>query len=205
MPLSTLALLAAWWLPVLAIVSAIASLALSIPVSRLLRAKKVPLRTHWGYLATQLVAGIAIVVAVVAVVPQFSPTDRASKVETAMTQTSGNEIPVGAINRLRAHWLTAQIQFSVAPADPDQLETIRVRISDHVYLEAGHPGQQWSVRALTDASGRLVPVEPDRPYTIGVDVGASPEELADRFYEEIYFWWVELHPGQEPAPQQLPA
>jgi hypothetical protein len=189
----------------LAIVSAIASLALSIPVSRLLHAKKVPLRTHWSYLATQVVAGIAIVIAAIAVVPQFSSPDRAPEVETPMTQTPGNQIPARAINRLRAHWPTAQIQFSVAPGAPDQLETIRVRVSDHVYLEAGHSGRQWSVHAFTDASGRLVPVEPDRPYTMGVDVGASPEELADRFYEEIYLWWAELHPGQESAPQQLPA
>ncbi|MGO4536618.1 hypothetical protein [Leifsonia sp. 2MCAF36] len=205
MPLSTFALLTSWWAPVLAIISAVASLVLSVPVSRLFRVKKVPLRKHWGQLATQLIAAIAVLVAIVALVPQSNPSDHTSKLESFMTETSGNQNSARTINRLRAHWPTAQIQLTVAPDVQGQLQTIRVRVSDHVYLEAAHPGKQWSVRALTDESGQLVPVQPEQPYTIGVDVGASPEELADRFYEEIYFWWVELHPGQKRPPEQLPA
>ena len=74
-----------------------------------------------------------------------------------------------------------------------------MKVSPHMYLEATHTGPQWTVHPLTDASGRLVPLEPDHPYTIGVDATAPPEDFADRFYEEIYFWWMKLHPGETPA------
>ncbi|MFE4948830.1 hypothetical protein ACFQ9V_01860 [Leifsonia sp. NPDC056665] len=205
LPLTIVALLTSWWVPLLSLAAAGWALALAVPVSRLFFTKRVPLRMHWRPLVVQLLACLAIVLAVVAVVPQFTHPRTPSKGAAAMSESVGSQTVARVLGRLRAHWPDAQVDFALSPDSPDQLENVRVRVSDHVVLEAMHTGPMWAVHPLTDASGRLVPVEPDRPYTIGVDVSAPPEEFADRFYEEVYFWWVKLHPGQDPAPPQLPA
>lgn len=202
-PLTVLALLTSWWLPLVSVVAAVWALVLAIPVSRLYFGKRVPLRLHWRPLAVQALACVAIVLAVVASVPQFTHARPPSKGVIAMSESLGSQTVSRVLGRLRAHWSSADVGFTLSPDSPDQLESVRVKLSAHVFLEAIHNGPLWAVHPVTDASGRLVPVEPDHPYTIGVEVSAPPEEFADRLYEEVYFWWVKLHPGQDPAQQQV--
>ncbi|WP_434317453.1 hypothetical protein [Leifsonia sp. P73] len=205
MPLAIVALLTSWWAPLLSVAAAGWALALAVPVSRLFLSTRVPLRLHWRPLLVHVLACLAIVLAVVAVVPQFTHPRTPSKGAAAMSESVGSQTIARVLGRIRAHWPDAQVDFVLSPDSPDQLENVRVRVSDHVLLEAMQTGPMWAVHPVTDASGRLVPLEPDHPYTIGVDVSAPPEEFADRFYEEVYFWWVKLHPRQDPAPPQLPS
>ncbi|CAM5305888.1 hypothetical protein [Leifsonia shinshuensis] len=202
-PLSVLALLTSWWLPLFSVVAAASALALAVPVSRLFFSKRVPLRLQWRPLAVQVLACVALVLAVVALVPASTHPRPPSKGVSAMSESLDSQTVSRVLGRLRAHWPAVEVGFTLSPGSPDHLESVRVKVSDHVFLEAMHTGPMWAVHPVTDASGRLVPVEPDHPYTIGVEVSASPEEFADRLYEEVYFWWVRLHPGQQPVPPQL--
>jgi hypothetical protein len=202
LPLSALALVGAWWLPAMSGIVAVYALVVSILVSRLYFSKRVRLRTHWPLLATQLVAVAAIAVSVVALVPHSTVPAPPSKETSAMSQPLGDQTLQRILGRLRAHWPSIEAEFIQTASDP--VQSIIVRVSDHVLLEATHPGAYWSVRPMTDTSGSLLPLEPDHPYTIGLDASASPEDVADRFYEEIYYWWTKLHPVRAPG-EGLPA
>ncbi|WP_309619810.1 hypothetical protein [Salinibacterium sp.] len=46
---------------------------------------------------------------------------------------------------------------------------------------------------MMEISGQIRPVEQSRAYGIGVDTVDGADEIADRFYEEVRFWWGKLH------------
>ncbi|WP_431280342.1 hypothetical protein [Leifsonia poae] len=150
----------AFWIPVLAIVSALGSLVMTIPASRLFYAKKIPLRKHWRLFAVQVAAGAAVALAILVLVHPFGSADRTSKVETAMSHSTGNHAMNRVIDRLRAHWPSAEIQVTLVPTDPNQLASVRVRVADHVFIEADHPGAQWAVTVFADRSGEAAPSNP---------------------------------------------
>jgi hypothetical protein len=203
--LSIVALVMAWPAPLVGMMAAVWSLVLTIPITRLFVRAKVPYAKHWGYTATQLFAVIAIVASVVALIPGPHSPSPIRKVENAMPYVYEGSVTARIVDRIHVHWPSAEVRAEFADNDPEKPTAIRVRVATHVLLEADPGGDQWSVRPMTDESGKPVPVLPEHPYTIGVRPDEVPEEIADRFYEEIYFWWQKLHPGVPPTYPDVPA
>jgi hypothetical protein len=154
---------------------------------------------------TQVFAVVAIVASVFVIVPGPHSHAPTQKVENAMPRPYEGSATARIVDRILTHWPSAEVDAEFAGNDPDKPSSIRVRVATHVLLEADPAEHHWSVRPMTDASGTLVPVLPEHPYTIGVRPDEAPEEIADRFYEEIYFWWQKLHPGVTPEQPVAPA
>ncbi|MDQ1607869.1 MAG: hypothetical protein QOE16_601 [Microbacteriaceae bacterium] len=203
--LSVVALVMAWFAPFVGITAGVWSLVLTIPITRLLVRAKVPLAKHWGYTATQVFAVVAIAASVSVMLPGLHSPTPSPKAENAMSRPYEGSLTARIVDRILTHWPSANVQAEFAGGDPDKPSFVRVRVSTHVLLEADPAEHHWSVRPMTDASGTLVPVEPERTYTIGVTPNESPEEVADRFYEEIFFWWQKLHPDVTPTQPVAPA
>ena len=97
------------------------------------------------------------------------------------------------VARLRVHWPQGNISAEFVDGDPDEPDFVRVRVGDQVYLDASPGELNWSARPMIEISGRIRPVEQSRAYGIGVSTVDGTDEIADRFYEEVRFWWGKLH------------
>ena len=114
-----------------------------------------------------------------------------------MTHAIEGPLARDIVNRLRLHWPAAEASAKVADGDADVPTFVRVRVATAVFLDAAPGEYQWSVRPMTDASGSIQPAEGSRAYGIGAHTEDGAEAIADRFYEEVRFWWAKLHPGTE--------
>jgi hypothetical protein len=99
------------------------------------------------------------------------------------------------VARLRAHLPQGNISAEVVDGDPDVPDFVRVQVGDQVYLDASSGELNWSARPMMEISGQIRPVEQSRAYGIGVSTVDGADEIADRFYEEVRFWWGKLHPA----------
>ena len=95
------------------------------------------------------------------------------------------------VDRIHVHWPKAQAHIA---HDAPVSMPVRVRIADSLWLEL-HPPKHghtpWTVAPVTEQLGKYTNVENTYGYGIGVRANADPEAVADRFYEEVRFWWNE--------------
>jgi hypothetical protein len=91
----------------------------------------------------------------------------------------------GALARLKLHW-------PELPAGADGTG-IRLRVSGKLWLHATPPALlnlHWAVRPLAERHGALVEIAHTYPYQLGVTANHSPEDVADRLYNELGWWWI---------------
>jgi hypothetical protein len=70
---------------------------------------------------------------------------------------------------------------------------IRLRVSGRLWLHAAPPalaGAHWLTRPLAERGDRLVEIDHAHPYALGVNAAHSPEDVADRLYNELGYWWI---------------
>lgn len=97
-------------------------------------------------------------------------------------------------DRLRLHWPAAACGGEI---DAQGYLIVRMRVVDALWLELRSPSPPqgimvppWTVGPIeADATGAWRTVS--RAYGIGHRAAASAEDVADRFYEEVRFWWAE--------------
>jgi hypothetical protein len=112
-----------------------------------------------------------------------------------MTRAFEDSLSGDIVARLRAHWPQVDISAEFVDGVPG---FVRVRVGDHVFLDAVSGEQNWVARPMKEMSGQIRPAEPSRSYGIGVKTTDGADAIADRFYEEARFWWATLHsPGIE--------
>ncbi|MCU1599222.1 MAG: hypothetical protein JWQ47_2961 [Glaciihabitans sp.] len=111
-----------------------------------------------------------------------------------MTRAFEGSLSGDIVTRLRAHWPEADPIVECVDGDPDALRFVRVRVGDRVYLDAAPGKFNWSARPMKETSGQISPVTASRSYGIGVKTADGADAIADRFYEELRFWWAKLHP-----------
>jgi hypothetical protein len=100
------------------------------------------------------------------------------------------------VARLKAHWPEAEASVEWVDGDADAPHFVRVRIGDRVYLDAVPSEFNWKTRPMKEVSGQIRPAEASRSYGMGVKTADGADAIADRFYEEVRFWWTKLHaPG----------
>lgn len=90
-----------------------------------------------------------------------------------------------ALARLHVHW--PQL---AAGADGTG---IRLRVVGRLWLHAAPPalaGSHWLVRPLAEQGDRLVEIGHAHPYALGVTAEHTPEDVADRLYNELGYWWI---------------
>jgi len=106
-----------------------------------------------------------------------------------------HEIVDRICNRLRLHWAAAECSGDV---DAAGTLIVRVRVVDSLWLELRSPNPPtpdgivppWSARPIevnTHGAERVV----SHTYAVGLRSPATAEDVGDRFYEEIRFWWAE--------------
>ena len=160
-----------------------------------LRGARIPGRIRWPLVAGEATAVLSILLAVTLVVTQFSPPASHPKEVNAMTYAEGT-LTGDIVNRLRLHWPDADVTAEVADGDGGVPNFVRVRVAATVYLDAVPGEHTWTVRPMTEESGSFRPVSGSRAYGIGVSTDDGAEAIADRFYEEVRFWWAKLHPSE---------
>lgn len=111
-----------------------------------------------------------------------------------MTRTFEGPLSGAIVARLHAHWPGADIQVECVDGDPDVLSFVRVRVADHVYLDAVPGELNWVARPMIEVAGHIHPADGSRSYGTGVKTADGADAIADRFYEEVRFWWAKLHP-----------
>jgi len=90
-----------------------------------------------------------------------------------------------ALARLKLHW-------PELPAGADG-SGIRIRVTGKLWLHATPPAvfnAHWAVRPLAERNGVLAEIANAYPYQLGVTANHSPEDVADRLYNELGFWWI---------------
>jgi hypothetical protein len=111
-----------------------------------------------------------------------------------MTTATEGSLSGDIVARLLVHWPEADPSVECVDGNPDAPQFVRVRVGDQVYLDAVPSKSNWTVRPMREISGQSRPVEASRSYGIGVKTADGADAIADRFYEEVRFWWAKLHP-----------
>lgn len=151
-------------------------------------------RVRGPLIAGQVAAVLSIVLAVTIAVPRFLPTTPDLKEQFAMSHSYEGSLTGGIIDRLRQHWPEADVTAEFDNGDPDSPTFIRVRVATDVYLDAVPGEVGWTARPMAVVGGKIIPVENNPAYGFGVTANDPAELIADRFYEEVRFWWAQLHP-----------
>jgi len=97
-------------------------------------------------------------------------------------------------DRIRLHWTSSVCEGNV---DADETIVVRVAVVDKLWLELRSPPSPadgstppWTVGPVeVDAAKMRRAVS--RIYGVGLRADASAEDVADRLYEEVRFWWSE--------------
>jgi hypothetical protein len=191
----SVASLAVVWLPFLALPLAILGLVWAAQADVLLRRGHAPWRIRWPTVAGQLVGILSILLTVLLALTPHSPAPTTPREDHAMTRAFEDSLSGDIVARLRAHWPQVDISAEFVDGVPG---FVRVRVGDHVFLDAVSGEQNWVARPMKEMSGQIRPAEPSRSYGIGVKTTDGADAIADRFYEEARFWWAKLHsPGIE--------
>jgi hypothetical protein len=181
--------------PFAAVPTAVVGLLLTSQAHWQLRGSRTPRRIRWPLIAGEATAVLSILLAVTLAVTQFSPPASNPREANAMTHAVEGTLTGDIVNRLRLHWPAAEVNVEVADDDTGVPIYVRVRVAATVFLDAVPGEQTWTVRPMTDESGTIRPVNGSRAYGIGVRTEDGAEAIADRFYEEVRFWWAKLHPS----------
>jgi len=192
--LVSVASLAVVWFPFLAVPLAVLGLVWSAQADVLLRRGRAPWRFRWLTVAGQLIAVLSILLTAFLALTPHSPAPTVPREDHAMTRAIEGSLSGDIVARLRAHWPEAEISVELVDGDPDAPRFVRVRVGDQAYLDA-LPGEfNWLARPMTEMSGQILPTQASRSYGIGVTTADGADAIADRFYEEVRFWWAKLHP-----------
>lgn len=113
-----------------------------------------------------------------------------------MTSASDGSLTGDIVARLRIHWPEAEVTAESVDDDLRVPSFVRVRVGDGVYLDAAPGELTWVAQPMLNTSGQIRPAVGQRSYSIGVTTAEGADAVADRFYEEVRFWWARLHaPG----------
>lgn len=122
-----------------------------------------------------------------------------------MSEPDDESLTGDVIERLRLHWPKVRVTAEFGESDFDSPTIVRVQIATDVYLDAFQGEATWMARPMVSASAApssgmdvqtgIIQVEGSRAYALGVLTSQGSELIADRFYEEVRYWWSRLHPG----------
>lgn len=181
--------------PLLALPLAVLSLVWATQADRALKEWHPRRRARWLTTAGQVVSVVSILFATVLLLSPQPTAPSASREEFAMSHPMEGTLSGDIVARILTHWPDAQVSVRLADGDPAlPPEWVRVRVADRAYLDAIPGETAWSVRPMQEVDGQIVSAEPSHIYTIGVSTAEGAEAIADRFYEEVQFWWFTLNP-----------
>jgi hypothetical protein len=157
-----------------------------------LRGSRIHWRMRWPIVAGQAIAVLSILLTVTLAATHYSPPAPSPREVKAMTHAVEGTLTSNIVNRLRLHW--PAVEVSAKDSESNVPIFVRVRVATTVFLDVVPGEPNWTVQPMTDVSGAIRAVEGSRAYGIGVSTEDGAEAIADRFYEEVRFWWAKLHP-----------
>lgn len=189
------------WLPVIAVPLALLGLAWTIPANRILHQGKPPWRYRWPTIVGQSIATLTLALSIVLVATTQSLTPFVSQEDTIVTHAEPGTLSGDIVARIWSHWPEAEISMTLIDDDPDRPEYVRVRVAERVYLDAIPNEFGWAARPMTIQAAGIRPAPGNATYGIGVTTADGADAIADRFYEEVRYWWTMLHPTTVDAGQ----
>jgi hypothetical protein len=95
------------------------------------------------------------------------------------------------LDRIHRHWPEAVGETTAS--SPGGV-AVCIRVADGLWLELRSPEQAhlpWSVTPVIARETGFAAIGRPGTYGIGVTVSDNLDTVADRFYEEVRFWWAE--------------
>lgn len=103
--------------------------------------------------------------------------------------TNKDELQVRISARLQLHWPDIRLERM-----DDDRAVLRAQIADDTWLELllpKRPHDPWTASPTLKRESTYEPYPNMHTYGIGVNLDSDAELVADRFYEEVRFWWME--------------
>lgn len=100
-------------------------------------------------------------------------------------QLISEHVATGILARLHVHWPELSVQGTA--------RSISVRVSGRLWLQAAPPateGGHWIVRPVAERAESFTEWASAGSYQLGVTAAQSPEDVADRLYNELGYWWI---------------